>query len=263
MNRNTQVLERLAAANPVPDTRALAPTDIAADSMLTRIRATSPAASATRRSIGGKDRLSLRAAAVVAAVLGAVFVPALAVATHYGLFDFTNQGQPIDRTQISLSELSALEQSGFGNEIRRLGERAGVAFYVAPSRSGGRCFSTGSASGPTPKLNYFVGCQRSSADAFPSAKEPILDLSPMKTPNPREVVYVQRLVGFAADGVARVGFVDIGGTVHSTPVVDNIYATDWSTTDVPATAIIALDKEGGVLYRRALCCLRQSGNTND
>jgi hypothetical protein len=256
MNRSA-IMRRVSRANPIRDTHSIDAGNTHVESTLAHILAT-PRVSRIRPRGRHERRLSLRAAAIAAGAFLAVFLPALAVASHYGVFHISNTGQPIDRSQLSLNDLSALDESGFTSDVNRLGERAGVAFYVAHSRSGGLCFATGSASGSTPKLDYFVGCQRHSPSAFPSPEQPILDLSPLKTTNPRVAVYVRRLVGFAADGVDRVGFVDRQGTIHATPVVDNIYATDWFTTDVAGTAIVALDRDGNVLYRQGLLLLGDS-----
>ncbi len=81
-----------------------------------------------------------------------------------------------------------------------------------------------------------------------------MDLSdPMPPPYPhnypREWSTLRRLVGVAADGVARVGYVDLEGFVHATPVVDNLYASDLpGQAGVRAKAIVALDADGRTLY---------------
>jgi hypothetical protein len=243
---NADLMTRLKAANPVPE---IAPLDAAGERLLARIFAT-PEASALPAGHARAHRL--RVAAIAAAALLGVAGPAAGVASHYGLFDLSNRGQPIDETQLDLDEASALAQSGFGGDVRRLGERAGIAFYVAKGARGGLCFATGSAAGATPRLNHFMGCQRPGPEAFPSTQQPIVDLSPLKSFDPRKAVYVQRLAGFAADGVARVGFVDTSGVIHSTPVVNNVYATDWLDAPIAATAIVALDEQGQTLYTKEL-----------
>lgn len=261
MNSRQTLAQRLATANPVRQSHLNRSSDADQENMLYRILASErPTTRADR--IGVSFRL--RAVAVTAVALVVVLLPAVTVARHFGLFGLTNEGQRIDRTQLSLSELSGLDESGFAGDVRLLGRRAGVAFYAAAGRSGGLCFATGSASGAAPKLNYFMGCQRATSSSFPSPKEPILDLSPLKSPNPREVVYVQRLAGFAADGVARVAVVGLDGSmVHTADVADNIYATEWFSTDIPSTTIVALDREGHVLYRKPLLLPRGSRSSSN
>lgn len=239
-------LERVVSANPYPDPEAL--DDSRGESTLARIVA-SPRDSLHRSS--RRRRISLLVPALTAALLVVVVVPA-AVGKHFGLFGFANEGTPVDRGQLSMSDLTAVEQSGFGSDIRKLGERAGVAFYVARSKTGGLCFATGSASGAAPKLGHFVGCQRSIENAFPSPDKPILNLSPIKMVNPREAAYVLRLVGFAADGVAQVGFVATDGSLQTTPVVDNVFATDWFDPPVAATRMVALDGDGNTVFEQSL-----------
>ena len=250
MRNGTDVMKRIAAANPVPGRIG---SDAASEALLERILDTQPGTGdeGPRRVVRNG---TLRVAAVAAAILAAIAVPTLALADHYGILGLSNPGDPVSRASLDPYELGALENYGGTDDIRRLGERAGVAFYVGRSEDGGLCFATGSAAGPAPKLDHFIGCQANVPDAFPSPEQPILNLgSAFKTtPLPRQITYILRLGGFAADGVASVGYVDTNGVTHTTPVVDNIYATDWFDEDVPAIAIVALDAEGRELYRDPL-----------
>jgi hypothetical protein len=251
MKSHTDVVKRVAAANPVPGRIG---SDAASEALLERIMDTQPGTGDL-----GPCRVprngALRIAALAAVALIAVAVPTLALANHYGILGLSNPGEPVDRGSLNLRELGALETYG-GNAdgMRRLGERAGVAFYAGRSKDGGLCFATGSAAGSTPRLDHSIGCQANVRHAFPSPQQPILNLgSAFKTtPLPRQVTYVLRLGGFAADGVTSVGYVDTKGVTHTTPVVGNIYATDWFEEDVAVTAIVALDAEGRELYRDPL-----------
>lgn len=248
MKSHTDVMRRIAAANPVPDRFG---SDAASEALLERIMDTQPGTGdgSQRRVVQNGTR---RMAAIAAAALMAIAVPTLALADHYGILGLSNPGEPISRASLDPYELGALETYGNVGGMRRLGERAGVAFYVGRSDRGGLCFATGSAAGSAPKLDHFMGCQADVPDAFPSPSRPILDLSSFMSPNPREIVYITRLSGFAADGVASVGYIDTNGVTHTTPVIDNIYAIDLFHKDVAATAIVALDSEGRELYKRPL-----------
>ncbi len=193
------------------------------------------------------------AAAVVFAVAASVTTGLLqSKGARIAITDFGDRGQTIDSSHVPLADMSSLRSSGFGEEVRKIGERAGVAFYVSRSDSGRLCVATGSGSGATPRLNHFVGCQNSHPAAFPSAKQPVLDFSPVKTPNPREVVYVTRLVGFATDGVERISVRNEDRAVLSVEVVGNVYATDWLDQPVQGTEIVASDGNGVVVYRKRL-----------
>jgi hypothetical protein len=115
-----------------------------------------------------------------------------------------------------------------GRDIGRvliMARRGGRAFY----RIGAECFATGPAR-PTTQSFSQIGCPTQ----FPSPASPILDFTVFHSPGasaegrPRRLT-VYRSTGFAADGVAKVAFVDgAGEVVAETPVVDNTYIFDLS-----------------------------------
>jgi hypothetical protein len=76
---------------------------------------------------------------------------------------------------------------------------------------------------------------------------PIADFSPMRGHEGSNDVYVWKLVGSAADGVATVAVRDANGALHVAPVIDNVYGTN-ELRMVPAREIVALDSDGRVLY---------------
>jgi hypothetical protein len=243
---------RVAAANPVSNESVL---DHTGEALLRRIVASQRDIASPLRERQGRR---LRLAVLVVVGLLAIGVPTVAVATHLDVLNFSNAGAPINPSDLSLDRTSGWKRAGVMDNVRRLGERAGLVFYAArgrPDNPNALCFSYAPASGgDRPGSANLMSCQAADPDAFPSAKTPILDLSdPMPPPYPhnypREWSTVRRLAGVAADGVARVGHVGLDGVVHSTPVVDNLYATeDFGQTGVRATAIVALGPDGDVLY---------------
>ncbi len=254
MRRSAEIDDRVASANPLPD-EPLLPTDNV-EAVLHRILATRRdpiSAHQQRRARRSRIRVG---APVLAAVL-AIAVPAAAVARHFGLVDFSNAGKPIDASKLSLDQTSGWKRAGVTEDVRRLGERSGLVFYLARGHGNNRdalCFSYAAASGTAPGYENLMTCEQAGPDAFPSANTPIVDLSdpmPPAYPNsyPREWSMLHRLVGVAADGVARVGYVDVNGVVHSTSVVDNLYVTaQLGQAGVRAKAIVALDADGRTLY---------------
>jgi hypothetical protein len=123
--------------------------------------------------------------------------------------------------------------------------RDGRAFYVVLNDRGGRCFGTGAALS-APQIDVLV-CQ--GAGAFPSADQPVVDLSTL-TGNGGTDVTVERLEGFAADGVAAVGVRDAAGRISWTPVTDNTYEDSASVSQ--ATALVAKDDTGAMIFQRSL-----------
>jgi hypothetical protein len=136
----------------------------------------------------------------------------------------SNSGKPY---AAALPEGKALERVSAGgfdlSGIRIMGERNGRAFY----RIDAECFGTGPAMLARQPLGTIV-C----TPEFPSSARPILDLTVFQgsgtngESRPTNLT-VYRSEGFAADGVARVAFVDDGGAVVAeSPVIDNTYSFD-------------------------------------
>ena len=133
------------------------------------------------------------------------------------------------------------------HDLRLLGRKADLAFYVARSvRAGERCFVIGGNDGSALGLEA-VSCSRS--DSFPSPDNPINDLSVRFSSGGSDAnSIVTRLVGYAADDVRTIGLVAIDGSVFfRTPVVGNVYSNN-TVPPVPVRAIVALDAAGQVLY---------------
>ncbi len=188
---------------------------------------------------------------ILVAVALAVAVPSLAVARAAGLFGFGNSGVVVPQAALALDQVAALQEVGFAPGIRHLGDRAGVAFYVSRGTRHGLCFATGPAGGQQPSF-AFLGCQRAGADVFPSDVRPIADFSPLRGRLGSSAVYVQRLEGVAADGVASVGVLAENGEVSAAVrVVNNLYVSS-SLPEVPAKGIVALSADGRTLFTKPL-----------
>jgi hypothetical protein len=82
--------------------------------------------------------------------------------------------------------------------------------------------------------------------AFPSEQRPVIGL-PLGHNDPGG-----QLVGYAADGIARVALLDdTGAVVASAPVSDNIYAASF-TPGTPIDSLAAYDADGNVVYTHEL-----------
>lgn len=137
----------------------------------------------------------------------------------------SNPGKPYQAT-FPRDELvlQRFAEAGRGiGRIQMMARRGGRAFY----RTDAECFATGPAR-PTTQSFSQIGCPTK----FPSPASPILDFtvfhSPGAGPEGRPTsLTVYRSEGIAADGVAKVAFVDgAGDVVAETPVVDNTYIFD-------------------------------------
>jgi hypothetical protein len=145
----------------------------------------------------------------------------------------SNEPAPLDRVSNRGTPFSApvddrlahrLEATGMRRALEHiflLATRADRAYY----RMGGECYAVGRASSST----YAPGAI-SCSPQFPSPNTPILDFTvfgstagPDERPQPQNMtVYASH--GFAADGVAKVAFVDADGqVVAESPVLDNVY----------------------------------------
>jgi hypothetical protein len=136
----------------------------------------------------------------------------------------SNSGKPYPAAIPEGKALQRLSDRGFDlSGIRIMGERNGRAFY----RVDAECFGTG----PALPARQPLGAIACTPD-FPSSARPILDFTVFQGSStngesrPTNLT-VYRSEGFAADGVARVAFVDdAGAVVVESPVVDNTYSFD-------------------------------------
>ncbi|HEY7398381.1 MAG TPA: hypothetical protein VH538_08770 [Gaiellaceae bacterium] len=212
---SNDVIARLAAANPVP---AVAPRR-------------APAPPRVRRSV------------LAAAVAAAVAVPAVAFAGQLGsLLGIANEGSTVPTSSVlqGQSQLDeALQEMNVGSTMQALGTLNGVAFYAKRNDDGDFCLAIDHVAQP-----YLKGvmCDWNS-DNFPSA-----DVKALSFP--------RTLQGVAADGVATVAFLDAAGNVlDSTPVVDNLFASEQATSPLApgaAAYLETLDANGDVLTKQAL-----------
>lgn len=141
-----------------------------------------------------------------------------------GLNRVSNPGAPyratLPRDEFILQKL-AEDGRGIGR-ILIMGRRGGSAFY----RIDAECFATGPASPKTQSFGEIICTTQ-----FPSAVHPILDFTVFDSPGASDErptrLTVSSSAGFAADGVARVAFVDeAGDIVAETAVIDNTYSFD-------------------------------------
>lgn len=239
MSRNrTTAFTRLAAANPYPE------------EVLRGVQLEAPALSARDEPRARPRRVRLGVAIMTCLLAVVAITPALAISERVReLFGFSNPGTPVPLSTLELNQLSSLERVGFSGSVLKLGERAGTAFYVGRSRSGGLCFGTGPTTAPRPAF-WLLACQGREA-LFPSQQMPIADFSPLHGHEGSNDVYVRQLKGFAADGVAAVAVRDANGALHSTPATDNFYASNELPV-VPAKEIVAFASDGRILYAQPL-----------
>lgn len=136
-------------------------------------------------------------------------------------------------------------------DVKFLGERAGVRFYIGRSNvSGEPCFMTGLASSARAHFGI-AACRPGGSEAFPSAAEPILDYSPLKRQIGHRFSYMQWSAGFAVDAVATIGIIDRDNQMTEVRVTNNIYGTR-DVPSQPVKAIVAYDAEGRELYRMSV-----------
>ena len=209
----TDLVARLAAANPVPGTA----------------------------SVHQPRRLRPRRAIVALAVATAVAVPAVTFASDIGnLLGFSNQGTPVQVSSTPIGQAPGLMQvvqsMDVPSTMRLLGTRDGFSFYAARKPDGNFCFGiTSSSTG-----GKGLGCTIDGG--FPSATRPVL-LFP--TPVGAQIV------GFAIDGDASVALLDAtGATVATASVSDNVFVGDMRPDG--AVSIEALDANGNTIATRPL-----------
>ncbi len=210
------LIERLAAANPVP----------------TREPLQLPRASDVRP----------RRLAIAVALAAAIAIPAAAFAGRLGdLLGISNGGTPVSLDAVLPGETrldEAMQELKVGGTMQSLGTLNGVAFYATRNADGNFCFAMVRVDGQPGKG---FGCDLN-ADNFPSP-----DVQALTFPGPT------RLQGVAADGVATVEALDANGNVlDSTPVEGNLFASSTALPVGATTAIRTLDANGDVIATQQL-----------
>jgi hypothetical protein len=250
MNTTEDPLRALAAVNPLPATAEVALAKPERDALLQHIYEEG----ARREEGAGRSRPTRSRRLLVAGIsiaIAASVIPAAALSGRLSsLFDFSNRGTADVPEAQQLNNLRVADRLGLqpGSTIR-LAERSGVVFYTVRGKDQRQCF--GISAGPRAK-STFTTLMCPSGDggtAFPSPSRPVLDLSPIMGRDGSTRLYFPRIKGFAADGVAEVGVVDLDGRTHTIPVEGNVYFAE-NLADVAAQALVALDAHGEVVWRR-------------
>ena len=188
------------------------------------------------------NRIHLAAAGAVVAVAVST-VAAVAGGSSKSPPPSFSAGTPVARTAFSHADQGFLARIGATGQIARVGSKDGVAFYVIESPGNGRCFASGPTAG-----GLSGGC------LDPSMPVPrVVDLSAIVM-NPADSTWqLQSLQGVAADGIAKVGFVDAAGTLHTTRVAGNVYrlgGQSWQGGS--ASELQAFDASGNLVFRESV-----------
>ena len=204
--------------------------------VVARLAAANPVPTGTPLPV--RTRVRRSRLALAAAALAIVAVPAVAFAGRLAdVLGIANEGTTVPVTSVlpGQSQLDqALQDMQVGSTMQLLGTLDGVRFYAARSAAGRICLAIDQ--NPYPKG---VLCDLQTP-GFPSADDQVL-------------TFPRRLVGIAADGVASVAFVDENGqVVDSTPVTNNLFASDRTVDKGAAAYVETLDANGNVTSKRAL-----------
>jgi hypothetical protein len=152
-------------------------------------------------------------------------------------------GVPVARGAFSHADQAFLARIGATGQITRLGSRDGVAFYSVTSSDNGRCFATGTITG-----GLSGGC----LDASKPVPQ-VVDLSALVM-NPADASWrLETLQGVAAEGIAKVGFVDAAGALHATRVTGNVYRlSGQSWQGGSASELRAFDARGNLVFSESV-----------
>jgi hypothetical protein len=187
------------------------------------------------------NRIHLAAAvALIAAVAGTI--AAVAGGSSKPAPPAFGAGTPVARTAFGHADQAFLTRIGATGQIARLGSKDGATFYVIQSGNG-RCFASGTTAG-----GLSGGC----LDANMPVPR-VVDLSAIVM-NPADSTWqLQSLQGVAADGIAKVGFVDAAGTLHTTRVAGNVYRlSGQSWQGGSASELRAFDARGNLVFSESV-----------
>lgn len=136
------------------------------------------------------------------------------------------------------------QKSGLGGTVYNLGTEGDRTFYRFDDTAHGTCYGVGPAAASGGGLGV-ISC---STAAFPSADQPVIDLSIVEIVRGSDDVHVWRAEGLAADGVATIGFVDASGAVIAKHhVVKNLFHFPNAPSGAVA-GLVGLDKSGATVF---------------
>ena len=187
-----------------------------------------------------RETVRVRRLAVAMVIAAAVAVPTVAFAGRLAdVLGISNQGTTVPVGSVLPGETKldqALQDMQVGSIMQSLGTLNGVAFYAARNAAGDFCLAIDHVD-----QTYYKGvfCDLN-ADNFPSA-------------DVKALTFPRTLEGVAADGVAKVAFIDANGAVlDSTPVVGNLFESDVTVPQGAAAYLETFDAQGNVLSKQAL-----------
>lgn len=191
----------------------------------------------------GRGRRLVAAGVVLAAVVVAAGVSTFRYfGTEAARATLSNRGTPVPISDHDQRILASM--GGFTGEMYLLRSEAGHDFYRVPKTDGSDCFGASLVGSPVR-----LGALLCSPD-FP-AQRPILDFSVFGADKPETGLHVVSVQGIAADDVAEIRVVSRANEILRTvPVEGNVYALgDPSTLGTAAVSVVAIDRDGNVLFR--------------
>jgi hypothetical protein len=193
-----------------------------------------------------------RRAVVALAVLAVIVLGVLAAflllrdgdAEDRGLAAFSTRGTPI--------EMDIPENLGpwgkVTGEAVLIAERGEIRFLRLPREDGSSCWATAE------KRSGFWSIIGFSCEGdflrFPDPKRPVIATGRVTMDPAKRLMSYDRFIGFAADGVKRIGVIDAQNRVIGvTDVVDNTFFAPAPLTEFKR--IVALDAAGEIIWRGA------------
>lgn len=155
-------------------------------------------------------------------------------------------GTPVPLDQLAMLARNVLAYAGGARTVAILDTRGDRTFYRIAAANGDTCYAMGDAG--FPRQLGLVGCL--DGDKLTT---PLIDMSTIVIdPSSGSVVRVARVEGVAADQVARVAIEVNGMRAAETLPTRNVYGFNEDSIPPGATAIVALDSSGAVLWRKPL-----------
>lgn len=204
-----------------------------------------------------RSRRVVLLAATITALAVAVGTPAFGIGPRLYdlLFQISTPAEPIapaEKEALSPESRWLLQHGGEVDwtSFELIGKAGPLAYYEIRKESGERCFASGELA-RRPEVGSLTCPAPGASFAYPSARQPILDFSSFVLDGRTNESRLSVLTGIAADGVARVGVMDVAGHIYSTPLANNAYYAK-GLHDGPVVAIVALNAIDDVVYTRSL-----------
>ena len=191
-------------------------------------------------------------------VVGVLLVAALASVPLVGarILDlFWASGTPVQKSELGVQDQWLLEHIGAGSGQKRIEKIASdgrLTFYVIHGSEGRMCIASGPSEGRPAIASSACGVADDLRKELPTRDHPLYAETGVRSDPSTRKMTIERIVGLAGTGVARVELVaDDGHLIASAPVTDHVFEL-LGLSAAPPVSLRAIGEQGAGLYDKRI-----------